>query len=98
MAESPHFDRPFRLAGSSFAVVEQDSDEELTNCAWAIVSTEIGSRDETPDFGVPDLPFRDPEYVSSTLVSAVRQWEPRLNAEAEASIQEMIMTANLEVE
>lgn len=98
MADVPHFDRPFRLSGSRFAVLEQDSDEELANCAWAIVSTPLGSRDEAPDFGVPDLPFSDPEVVSSNLVAAIRQWEPRLDAEADAEIEDLIMTANLEVE
>lgn len=98
MADVPHFNRPFRFSGSSFAVIEQDSDEDLANCAWAIVSTDAGSRDETPEFGVPDLPFSDPEVVTSALVAAVRRWEPRLDAEAEASIADLIMDVRLEVE
>lgn len=98
MADVPHFDRPFRLSGSRFAVVEQDSDEELANCAWAIVSTEIGSREETPDFGVPELPFQGENFVASALVASVREWEPRLNAEAEAVLEDLTIAANLEVE
>lgn len=98
MADVPHFDRPFRLSGTRFAVVEQDSDEELSNAAWAIASTEIGSRDEAPEFGVPDLAFLDPETVTSAVVSAVRRWEPRLDAEADATIEEYVMTVETRVE
>lgn len=98
MPNAPHFDRPFRLSGSRFAVVEQDSDAELTNAAWAIASTEIGSRDEMPDFGVPDLAFRDGAVVTGAIVAAVREWEPRLDAEAESTIEEFVMTVETRVE
>lgn len=98
MANLPHFDRPFRLATSSFAVVEQDSDEELENAASAIVSTESGSREESPDFGVADLPFSDPTAVTSEIVAAIREYEPRLDVEAEGVIENLLMAVNVEVE
>jgi phage baseplate assembly protein W len=92
MADVPHFDRPFRIVGSSAAVVEQDSDAELTNAARTILETEHGSREEMPEFGVSDLPFRDASDVSAEVLAAVRQWEPRLDAETDATIEEMTMT------
>jgi hypothetical protein len=52
--EVPHFDIPFRLAGSSIAVVEQDSIEDVTDCVVVIASTPVGWRDEAPTFGIPD--------------------------------------------
>jgi hypothetical protein len=52
--DTPHFDIPFRLAGSSIAVVEQDSIEDVTDCVVVIASTPVGWRDEAPTFGIPD--------------------------------------------
>jgi phage baseplate assembly protein W len=94
--ENPHFDRPFRV-GRSVATVEQDSDEELLNCAWAILSTEVGTRDELPEFGVEELPFRSPDFVRASTTEAVREWEPRLEATSEAEIEELIMNVEVEV-
>lgn len=91
MAEAPHFAIPFRIIGSSAVVVEQDSDEELENAAWAIVSTEIGSRDELPEFGVRDLPFREAPAVSDEVSAAIREWEPRLEAEAQSELDDMTL-------
>lgn len=91
MADVPHLAIPFRIVGSSALAVEQDSDEELTNAAWAILSTELGSRDELPEFGVTDLPFRDGSDVSGEIADAIREWEPRLEAQAEAELEEMTL-------
>ena len=98
MTETPHFDRPFRLSGTRVAVVEQDSDEELVNCVWAIASTEVGSRDEAPEFGVPDLPFQETGFIDDALVASVQQWEPRLESEARSVLDGMEIATNLEVE
>lgn len=97
MADTPHFDRPFRLAGTRFAVVDQDTDAELSNAAWAIASTTIGSRTDTPDFGVPDLPFRDPETVDQAVAAAVREWEPRLEAEAESVLADLTIETTVRI-
>lgn len=94
--DNPHFDRPFRV-GRSVATVEQDSDEELLNCAWAVLSTEVGTRDELPEFGVEELPFKSPDAVRDEVVEAIREWEPRLAAESEATIEELAMRVETEV-
>ena len=92
MADVPHFAIPFQIVGNSAAVVEQDSDEELTSAAWAIVRTEVGSRVELPEFGVSDLAFRDSAAVSEEVTQAIREWEPRLEAEADGEISEMTLS------
>lgn len=94
--ENPHFDRPFRI-GRSVGTVEQDSDEELLNCAWAILSTEVGERDELPEFGVEDLPFRSEEGVQTDVTGAITEWEPRLQANTDAEIEELVMRVQAEV-
>lgn len=96
MADTPHFAHPFRI-GQSVAVVDQDTDEEILGCVWAICSTEIESRDELPEFGVEDLAFRREEAVRAEVVDAVREWEPRVEAEATTEIEDLIMKVGLTV-
>lgn len=94
--ETPHFDRPFRI-DRAVATVDQDSDEELLNCAWAILSTEVGERDELPEFGVEDFPFRSTDEVQTDISGAIREWEPRLEAESDAFIEDLVMRVQTEV-
>lgn len=74
----PHFDLPFRLSGSSFAVVDQDTPEDVTNCVEAIVRTPLGFRDDSPDFGLEDLTFNNQPFNVERLVSLIENQEPRL--------------------
>lgn len=37
---------------------KQDSDEEILSCVAAICRTDVGERDELPEFGAEDLAFR----------------------------------------
>lgn len=95
--DTPHFTHPFRIVGTSAATVEQDSDEDILTCVWAICSTEIESRDELPEFGIEDLAFRDEEEVRAEVVDAVREWEPRVEADATTEIEELIMKVQIEI-
>lgn len=80
---NPHFSVPFSfggLNGGAF-VNDQDSFEDLHDCMLAIVAFPVGSRQELPEFGAPDLSFnRDASVVPVQLRSAIAQWEPRPNA------------------
>lgn len=96
MADTPHFAHPFRI-GQSVAVVDQDTDEEILGCVWAICSTEIESRDEVPEFGVEDLAFRAEGEVTQEVVEAVREWEPRVEADATTEIEDLIMRTEVNV-
>lgn len=72
----PKFAVPFRLGGSSaFAVVEQDSDEEILQCVKAIVRTPIGSHIDDPELGIQDPTFDgvDPEVLTDQVLIS----EPR---------------------
>ena len=92
MAETPHFKFPFRIIGNSATTIEQDSDEDILGCVEAILRTEVGSRDELPEFGVDDLAFRAGESVEAEVVGSVTEWEPRVAASATAEeIEDMIM-------
>ena len=79
--EIPHFAYPFAFQNVNgqvqAAVVEQDSIEEILACVNAIVACPIGTRDELPGFGVPDVLFAQAPLNPSTVVQAIVRWEPR---------------------
>jgi len=76
--EVPHFTTPFRWGSSGHVeIVEQDSDDDVFQCVEAIVRTPKGSRLELPDFGVPDLTFKEGGPTIEPVASAIQQYEPR---------------------
>lgn len=75
--DAPHFDLPFRLDGSSFAVVEQDSIEDVADCVTVIASTPIGWRDEAPTFGIPDPTFLKQPLDAQEIAREIGSQEPR---------------------
>lgn len=96
----PHLDLPFRFVGSSAAVVEQDTVEEIVDCVKAIVRYSVGFRIELPTFGTPDLTFSVGGADPAVIASAVQQWEPRAGALAEAdneSLDEFVSNIVLSV-
>jgi phage baseplate assembly protein W len=98
VADIPHFAVPFRVLGSSVAVVEQDSDEELLQSVATLLRTPVGSRDELPEYGIPDLPFRnDAGEIEQEILAAIREWEPRVEAMADAEISDLIATVEVTI-
>lgn len=80
----PHFEFPFQLAGDgrSASVEEQDTVEEIRDCVELICRTPVGHRVELPEFGVPDLTFRQIEadgIDAADLEAAIETWEPRVD-------------------
>lgn len=73
MADTPHFDLPLRLSGSSFAEVEQDSYADIANSVEAIVRTFVGWRDYVPEFGIPEILFHNQpigeELLTATIIA-----------------------------
>lgn len=74
---TPHFDLPFRMVGGSFAVVEQDSQEDIANCVEAIVRTPFASIPDSPDFGVDDHSFDNQPIDTNALTAQILNQEPR---------------------
>lgn len=76
--EIPHFSLPFRrdLNGRA-VVVEQDSDEEIVDCVEVLLSTEKGSREEIPEYGIPDQVFRQNGADLAQIGASIDRWEPR---------------------
>jgi phage baseplate assembly protein W len=82
--QSPHFDLPFRFAGKSAAVVEQDSFEDIENCVVAALHTPVGFRTELPDFGTADNTFRLQPVTFAELLAEITRSEPRSSVIADA--------------
>lgn len=73
----PHFSLPFRLQGVSFAENEQDSPEDIVDCAEAVLRFTPGDREMLPEFGTQDLTFMQQPVDPKVVVNAVATWEPR---------------------
>jgi phage baseplate assembly protein W len=78
MDDVPHLALPLRLAGDSFASVQQDTLDEARACVAAIVVFPIGSRVESPDFGVPELALRDRPLDVDGFAAAIESFETRV--------------------
>jgi phage baseplate assembly protein W len=76
----PHFDVPFSIPGSSARVVEQDSEEDVTNCVEVLLRYSIGFRIDVPEFGIPDPTFTEVPLDLKTVRGAIVEWEPRASA------------------
>jgi phage baseplate assembly protein W len=77
MDNIPHIAVPMRLVGIGYAVVEQDTTEEVAGCVKVIASFPLGSRDEAPEFGVRPMEFRATPLDVTDLTQACEQYEPR---------------------
>jgi len=73
----PHFDLPFRMNGSSAAVVQQDTLDDVYNCVVAAAVTDAGTRKELPDFGVLEPTFSIQPVDTEDMMARIVQHEPR---------------------
>lgn len=80
MTEVPQFARPFRLIGSRFAVVAQDTPQEVADCIETALVTEPGSRVERPDYGTPPMLFQQAPIDVARIENAANRLEPRAGA------------------
>lgn len=78
--QNPHFRLPLQFGGvkGGALVNEQDTGEDIIDCIKAIIAYPIGSRVDMPEFGIPDLLFRQENAtVLQQVRDAVAEWEVR---------------------
>lgn len=80
MATIPQFSLPLRLVGTDLLEVEQDTDEEISDCVEMVLRTTLGQRPTLPDFGIADPTFTLGGADLEALRLAVETWEPRASA------------------
>lgn len=77
----PHLSLPLRIKGSGYAAVQQDTLDELVCSVHAVCSFPIGSRIESPDFGIPEYELSDRPLPVQQLEAAIEAWESRASVE-----------------
>lgn len=79
-ADIPRLAWPLRVdpLTGSFAVVEQDSDEDIAQCLKAIALTTPGERPDVPDMGVEDLTFGEQPLDLDQIRDTFNRHEPRV--------------------
>lgn len=93
--DTPQFGFPLHQHGGGLLThyVEQDSDEHALDQVEVLFRTELGSRDEVPDYGIPDQNFRQGGANIEELLSAAREWAPAavLTIERNPDLQDALL-------
>jgi hypothetical protein len=76
---------PLRLEGDRLAAVEQDTDADLDSCVVCVLSYPKGWRFDNPDFGRPEVDFRQGGVDVAALTRAVKASEDRATPQAVAN-------------
>lgn len=87
MDDVPHLALPMRLVGGSYVTRQQDTDAEAADCVKAILSFQINSRDEDPDFGIADPTFQTQPIDTDEIARAIAEYEPRVDVQIETRDQ-----------
>jgi hypothetical protein len=88
----PHFAVPFSFSGigGHARVNEQGRYENTIDQIRVVLAYIIGYRIDLPEFGRPDLLFRQIDHdIASTLSAAVARWIPDIDVETE-EIQNLV--------
>jgi phage baseplate assembly protein W len=101
VADIPHLALPLRYVNGSAVVNEQDSDDDLADCVYAICVTSPGTRDELPDFGLVDPTFSQQPLDATAAANQIQQWEPRVQILIDAAPDRFdgaVVNANVNVQ
>ena len=86
----PKLDLPFRLStDGTFAAVEQDTPQDILNCAQAIIASPLGFHEWEPGLGITPLEFQQAGPDPGILMAEVERWEPRASLLADTDYQQL---------
>ena len=88
---------PLRLENGRLAICEQDSQENVAACVYAVLAYERGSRVEDPDFGVEDGTFSQLPLDVSEWLEQIAKFEPRAEVQTSEEIEDMLSVVLVEV-
>jgi phage baseplate assembly protein W len=86
---NPHFRLPLQFGGINGGAIvnEQDDSDDVMDCVRAIVAFPVGARVDNPEFGIPDLLFKEYDQSAVDQVrAAIDEWEDRVSVDVESSI------------
>jgi phage baseplate assembly protein W len=97
--DTPQFGFPFSVdANGREFVREQDDDDEIMDCVEVLLSTELGERQEVPDYGIDDPAFTMGGTNTEGILSQIALWEPRATAQIERnSLVDMVENLRVSV-
>ncbi len=81
MDDLPHLAWPVRVDGSSYASIQQDTDDEVAATVAVLLSFRRGWRAEQPDFGITDPTFELTPINTAEIERQVGLYEPRAELE-----------------
>jgi hypothetical protein len=99
--EVPHFSLPFQYIAGAPLVNEQDSEEDVAACVFAVVASEPGQFLDEPLLGLADPTFEQEPLLPDQFLAPVTKWEPRAVALAETNpdlFDAAVVNATLTVE
>lgn len=82
----PHFQFPFQLNGDSFAVIEQDTTQEVQQCVEILLLTPVNSRLVLPDYGTPETLYAQLPINVPAILAKLNNWEPRAAGDLEQTL------------
>lgn len=79
--ENPEFALPFAfdIDNNDVRYVEQDSDVDVANRIWTVLSYEPGMLTSDPSFGIPSQAFRKGGADLNAIQKAIERWVPGAN-------------------
>lgn len=78
MTNVPKLTVPFSVTGGRVATIEQDELDQIAQCVYVLLATEIESRVELPEYGLPSQAFRKNGASLEEIRDTVVEWEPRV--------------------
>lgn len=88
---------PFEMTARGAATCEQDSIQEVAQCAYTILATEYGSCSDLPDFGIEDPTFLLNGADIDELEAVVAKWEPRAKMLTESDWDRLVQEVKVRV-
>lgn len=77
-----HLDVPFTITKAGAKTVEQGSGADIAASTLNVCVCTEGFREDSPLYGIPELPFHNVPLDLALLEEAVRRWEPEASGEA----------------
>jgi phage baseplate assembly protein W len=93
----PKLTVPIRMGAVGLSTVEQDSIDEISACAYAVIATPLESRLEEPEFGISDPTFDELPLDLSEWYQAIAGWEPRASITTEQEVVDVLDSVNVKV-
>lgn len=92
MARVPQYKTPFQVTDGAPEEIEQDTAEEIGQCARTVLRTTEGTLIDQPEFGRPDETFAQqiPNPDAVVYLNALERWEPRASVLGDAFVEDEV--------